>query len=80
VPYGWSISLWLAGLRESFDDADGAALDMLRPPRKRELGPKIHARTYRAARKQILDALDYATAPEPDGEGGAPTSNGGAVQ
>jgi hypothetical protein len=62
----------------SFNDADAVALDMLRPPRARELGPKIHARNYRAARAQILEALDYASAPEPDGEDGDPSGNGGA--
>jgi len=82
-PLDWSdriaVSAWLAGLRVSFNDADAVALDMLRPPRARELGPKIHARNYCAARAQILEALDYASAPEPDdGEGGDPAGTGGA--
>jgi len=73
------VSKWLAGLRLSFNDADAAALDMLRPPRARELGPALHAANYGAARKQILDALDYATAPEPDdGEPSDPAGSGGA--
>jgi hypothetical protein len=62
VQYGWSISRWLAGLRLAFNDADAVALDMLRPPRARELG--LHARNYGAARAQILQALAYAEAPE----------------
>lgn len=67
------VSIWLAGLRQSFADADATALDMLRPPRSRELGPMLHEQKYTAARAQILQALDYATAPEPeDGEGGDP--------
>jgi hypothetical protein len=71
------VSKWLAGLRLSWNDADAAALDMLRPARQRELGPALHAQNYSAARKQILDALDYAAAPEPDGEPGDPAGNGG---
>lgn len=67
---------WLAGLRLSFNDADGAALDMLLPPRQRELGPALHAQNYHMARKQIVQALAYASAPDDDdGEpgDGAPT-------
>jgi hypothetical protein len=67
-----AVSRWLAGLRLAFDDADGIALDMLEPPRSRELGPVLHADTYGKARAQILQALDFATAPEPEGEGGDP--------
>ncbi len=68
---------WLAGLRQSFADLDAVGLDMLRPPRSRELGPALHADHYRAARAQIVQALDYARA-EPDDdastmkEGGSP--------
>jgi hypothetical protein len=44
---------------------------MLRPPRARELGPALHAKNYGEARAQIVQLLDYATAPEfDDGEGG----------
>ncbi len=69
-----AVSRWLAGLRLAFNDADGIALDMLKPPRSRELGPVLHADTYGKARAQILQALDYASAPEPSdlaGNGGA---------
>jgi len=81
--FDWSdsiaVSKWIAGLRQSFNDADAAALDMLRRPRERELGPALDAKNYGAARAQVLHALDYATAPEPDdGEGGDPVGNGGA--
>lgn len=73
-----AVSQWLAGLRLSWNDADAAALDMLRPPRARELGPALHRDHYHAARAQILQALDYATAPEPDGEPGDPAGSGGS--
>lgn len=74
-----AVSVWLAGLRLSFNDADAAALDMLRPPRARELGPALHAKNYSEARAQIVQALDYASAPEPDdGEPGDPAGHGGA--
>jgi hypothetical protein len=73
-----AVSKWLAGLRLSFNDADGAALDMLHPPRARELGPALHAKNHGEARAQVLQALDYAMAPEPDGEPGDPAGNGGA--
>ena len=62
-----AVSKWLAGLRVSFNDADAAALDMLRPLRARELGPALHAKNYTEARAQILEALDYAGAPGVDG-------------
>jgi hypothetical protein len=68
---------WLEGLRVSFEDLDGAASDMLEPPRRRRLGPKLHAENYRAARAQIRTALAYA-APEPDeGEPSDPAGNPG---
>ena len=72
------MSKWLAGLRLAFNDADAAALDMLRPPRARELGPALHAENYGAARVQILQALLFAEAPEPDPEPSDPAGNGGA--
>ena len=70
------VSQWLAGLRLSFNDADAVAEDMLLPPRRRELGPALHATNYRAARAQIVQALDYASAPE--AEPSDPAGNGGA--
>jgi hypothetical protein len=72
------VSKWLAGLRLSFNDADAVAEDMLLPSRQRELGPALHATNYHAARKQIVQALDYATAPDDDGEPSDPAGNGGA--
>jgi len=73
-----AVSKWLAGLRLSWNDADAAALDMLRPPRARELGPALHAKNYGEARAQVLQALDYATAPEPDDDPGDPAGSGGS--
>jgi hypothetical protein len=58
-----ALRAWLAGLRASFADLDAAASDMLRPPQERELGPVLHAKNYKDARAQILEALDYAGAP-----------------
>jgi hypothetical protein len=63
-----AVSRWLAGLWQSFDDADGVTLDLLRPHRERRLGPVLHAKNYGEARAQILDALAYAGAPEADGD------------
>jgi hypothetical protein len=75
-----AVSKWLAGLRLSWNDADAAVLDMLRPLRARELGPALHREKYTDARAQIIQALDFATTPEPDdGAPGAPASNGGPV-
>jgi hypothetical protein len=54
-------------------------LDMLEPPRRRDLGPALHARHYSDAREQILYALAYADAPAPDqGEPEGPAGDGGA--
>lgn len=71
-----AVSRWLTGLQASFKDLDGVALDMLRPPRKRELGPTLHAANYHAARRQILHAIEHATAPDPDP--GDPSGQGDA--
>jgi hypothetical protein len=78
-----AVAQWLSGLRSAFNDCDAVALDMLRPPRSRELGPAIHAKNYNAAREQVLQALDLAAGPpandtEPDPEPGDPAGNGGA--
>jgi hypothetical protein len=65
-------TLWLANLRASLDDADAVSLDMLRPPRARELGPAMHAEKYRDAWTRIEQAMADAGAPDPyaGGEGG----------
>jgi hypothetical protein len=70
------VSIWLAGLRSAFDDADAVTSDMLRQPRARQLGPALHEKNYTEAREQILHALAYAT-PEPDeGEPSDPAGSG----
>jgi hypothetical protein len=74
------VAIWLSGLRQSFDDLDGVALDMLKPARERDLGHALHEKHYANARASILHALAYAV-PEPDDEepdSGDPSGGGGA--
>jgi hypothetical protein len=52
---------WLRALRVSPNDAHAVALDMLREPQKRELGPVLHAKNYGDAWAQIAQAIEYAT-------------------
>jgi hypothetical protein len=73
-----AVAAWLSGLKQSFDDLDGAASDMLRPPEQRELGPVLHTKHYTEARAQVLHALDYAGAPEDEGPKSGPRPGGGA--
>lgn len=73
-----AVSRWLAGLRLAWNDADAVTRDMLRPERRRELGQRLHAENYGEARKAIVAALEYATAPEPDPEPSDPAGAGGA--
>ena len=61
------VRAWLAGLRVSFDDMDAVVADMMRPLRRRNLGPVLHAEHYNAARAQFLQALDFAGPPEEQG-------------
>jgi len=70
-----AVSKWLIGLRAAFNDADAIAIDMLRAPRTRELGPRLHAKNYGEARKAILASIDYAIRPEhgPGDAGGSGT-------
>jgi hypothetical protein len=65
---------WLAGLRSSFNDLDAAALDMLRAPGDRELGPALHRAHYHAAREQVLQALAFADGSEPGDPSGSGSS------
>lgn len=51
----------LADLRVALDDADAVVQDMLRPPRRRELGPVLHATNYHDAHARILTAHAYLT-------------------
>jgi hypothetical protein len=71
----------LLHLRVSCDDADTVVRDMLRVPRKRELGPALHRQSYREARDKIVTALDYLLRlVRDDGDTGPadPAGNGGA--
>jgi len=45
----------LLELRVAFDDADAVAEDMLASPRRRELGPALHRRNYREAKRKLID-------------------------
>lgn len=65
----------LADLRVAFDDLDAVGLDMLRPPRKRRLGPLEHRRLYREARGTLVRLL---AGPENDTEHGDPAGSGGS--
>src|SRR5262249_2325841 len=75
-----AVPKWLGALRSAIADADAIARDMLRPARDRELGPTMHREKYREAMNAIVQALDYATAPEPedDDEPSDPAGSGGA--
>ncbi len=67
----------LVDLRVSCDDADEVAQDMLRPIRKRTLGPASHRASYDEARGNIVKSIDYLVklaADEPDDS----SSNGGS--
>jgi hypothetical protein len=68
-PVDWSdpasVTRWLEALRTAFEDADAVALDMLKPPRARDLGPALHARNYGEARASVLASLAAARAPLP---------------
>lgn len=69
----------LIALRVDCDDADSVAADMLRAPRKRQLGPVLHRKNYSEAREKIVKSIAYllrATEEEP--EPGDPSGNGGA--
>jgi hypothetical protein len=58
---------WLTCLRVAVDDADAAARDMLRAPRRRGLGPRQHRKLYRGAAKQIRSLLDHPPFEAPEG-------------
>ncbi len=69
----------LIDLRVCIDDADAVTEDMLRPPRRRELGPVTHRKNYGEARKAIVQAHAYAMRLVDGGsEHGDPSGNGGA--
>jgi hypothetical protein len=66
-----AVSAWIGRLRGHVNDADAVARDLLRPPRERELGPVLARENYDAAHAAIVDALNFASAPEPDVDDGA---------
>lgn len=49
----------LLDLRVAVDDADAITADMLRIPRRRELGPALHRKQYVEARGKITTAIAY---------------------
>lgn len=69
----------LVDLRVSCDDADEVAQDMLRPPRKRTLGPVSHRASYDEARGNIVKSIDYLVKLAADDETPRdPSGNGGS--
>lgn len=70
-----AVSRWLLALRVAVDDADDVARDMLRPARRRALGPRLHRSHYSDAARSIRTLLAYA---EPDPERGDPAGGGGS--
>ncbi len=55
-------------------DADAVAEDMLRAPRRRELGPVLHRKNYGEARGKITSAIEYLfRLADAMPEGGTPT-------
>lgn len=70
-----AVSRWLLALRVAVDDADEVARDLLRPSRKRSLGPRLHRSLYTDAVRSIRTLLAYAEPAPPNdlgpGEGGA---------
>ena len=69
-----AVMSWLGAVRVAVDDANGVALDLLRPHRRRDLGHREHARLHREARTKLASLLDFATpsAPPDDGSDGEP--------
>jgi hypothetical protein len=49
----------LLDLRVATDDADTVAVDMLRSPRQRQLGPALHRSQYREARAKVVSQIAY---------------------
>ncbi len=66
------IRRWPVNLRIAFDDYDAVVVDMLRPPRRRTLGPVQHRALAREARGSIRSQLDAVLRPSDRGNGGAP--------
>lgn len=65
------VSRWLGRLRVHLNDADAVVRDLLRAPRQRELGPVLARQNYAAAHAAIVDAINFASAPEPSDPAGS---------
>lgn len=50
-------------LASAFADADAVVQDLLRPARRRELGPVVHRELYAEARGKLMALLGYIGAP-----------------
>lgn len=70
----------LKDLRGAADDADAIVVDMLRPPRNRQLGPCLHRDNYGDARGKFVASLAFVLSTvlrervvpgDPAGSGGA---------
>jgi hypothetical protein len=72
-----AVRLWLTALRDAVGDAAGMAEDMLRAPRARDFGPRVHRRIYRDAAGSVAELLAFAGA-GPEGERGDPAGLGDA--
>lgn len=62
-----ALRAWFVDMRVALDDANGVALDLLRKPRRRDLGHREHARLHREAREKLVALLAYADPPTPGG-------------
>ncbi|MFT3768258.1 MAG: hypothetical protein QM820_22640 [Minicystis sp.] len=59
---------WLVSLNVALDDVDAVARDMLRSPRRRELGPVKHHELYEDGWDKVMALLGRDLPPEPEGE------------
>ncbi len=59
---------WFAHLRIAVDDVEAVALDMLRKPFKRRLGPRKHRELYDAAASKLAFLLEHLP-PDPGDDG-----------
>ncbi|MFT3766393.1 MAG: hypothetical protein QM820_12910 [Minicystis sp.] len=66
-----AVRAWLVALNVALDDIDAVARDMLRRPRRRELGPVKHRELYDDGWDKIASLLGRAVAPPPDPGGGS---------
>lgn len=55
-----AVAEWLRSVREAWLDAAVVAEDMLRRPRRRDMGPREHARAFKDASGSMAQLLAYA--------------------